>query len=146
LPETAMLQNPISIEDIESCLPEQLSSDASLGAGTAPLHAAELFILASINRSVTAPDIAAAAGVSRRYIHRLFRKKYAVTPMQFLQNLRIAVANQIILQGKATSVRHIAAWLQFSNPGQFSKLYCKIYHHPPSADINRQRDSADQGQ
>lgn len=104
-----------------------------------PLNIAETFIRDNTTNPVTASDIAAAAGLNTRALQRLFRKKHAATPTQFLLNVRIAVAREMILRGEVLSVRQIAAQLQFSNPSRFSKLYRKIHTHIPSEEIRQLR-------
>ena len=99
------------------------------------LALAEEFIRNNICNSVSISDIANAVGINIRALQRLFRKGRGTTPIQVLQNGRIAAAHEIISSGKATSVRELAAKLHFSNPGRFSKLYRKTYSAVPSEQI-----------
>ena len=99
------------------------------------LALAEEFIRNNICNSVSISDIANAVGINIRALQRLFRKCRGATPIQVLQNGRIAAAHEIISSGKATSVRELAAKLHFSNPGRFSKLYRKTYSAVPSEQI-----------
>ena len=99
------------------------------------LALAEEFIRNNICNSVSISDIANAVGINIRALQRLFRKCRGATPIQVLQNGRIAAAHEIISSGKATFVRELAAKLHFSNPGRFSKLYRKTYSAVPSEQI-----------
>lgn len=107
------------------------------------LRTAEEFLHANLCNPVAVADIAAAAGLRVRALQRLFRSRHAATPMRVLLNLRIEAARDIIQRGDASSVRDVAAQLQFSNPSRFSKFYRKIHSCIPSQDIRqRQQDAA----
>ena len=105
------------------------------------LRIAEEFLRTNIGNPVAVADIAAATGLKVRALQRVFRNTYGDTPMQFLLNLRIQAAREIILRGDASSVRDVAAQLLFSNPSRFSKLYRKIHRCIPSQDIRQHQQN-----
>ncbi|MHC1550646.1 helix-turn-helix domain-containing protein [Phyllobacterium sp. K27] len=107
-----------------------------------PLALAETFMLENLSNPIAATDIAEAAGVNVRALQRLFSKTYAATPTQVLQQKRIALAREMILNGEALSVRHVAARFQFSNPARFSKLYRRFHSRTPSQEIRQGRANA----
>jgi transcriptional regulator GlxA family with amidase domain len=99
---------------------------------------AEEFIRQNIYNSISTPDIALTLGINTRALQRLFRRYRGATPIQVLASFRIAAAREMIISKQATAVRDIAARLQFTNPGRFSKLYRKIYSTTPSEEIRGQ--------
>jgi transcriptional regulator GlxA family with amidase domain len=120
--------------------PDYAKRDKPARGPQVQLHLAEEFIRENIYRPINIIDIATATGINLRALQRLFRKHHGATPIQVLANFRIAAACALILSGQATSVRHLASKLHFSNPGRFSKLYRTTCSHTPSEDIRAHRD------
>ncbi|ATU95712.1 helix-turn-helix transcriptional regulator [Phyllobacterium zundukense] len=116
-------------------LPERASASKPTRAAQAQLLLAEAYIRHNIYNPINITDIAADTGVNIRALQRVFRKYRQATPIQVIASFRIAEARALILTGQATSVRHLAAKLHFSNPGRFSKLYRTTYSQTPSEDI-----------
>ncbi|MCO4319446.1 AraC family transcriptional regulator [Phyllobacterium sp. 21LDTY02-6] len=118
--------------------------DTTIPPAPNPLQEAEDFIQANITKPLAISDIADAAELSVRSLQRLFRRRHASSPLQYLLAIRIAAARDIILRGEVSTVREIAAMLHFSNPGRFTRLYQRKYKEVPSADLRRVRHGNDQ--
>lgn len=67
-------------------------------------------------------EIAGAAYLSKFHFLRLFKQAYGVSPYQYIQELRVAKARQL-LSGTTMAVAEIAAFLGFDNPQSFSRLF-----------------------
>ncbi len=110
------------------------------------LKLAEAFIRENLYNPITIADIAAVAGLTVRSLQRLFRKYHGDTPVKILMSFRVAAARELILEGKAASVRDVAARFHFTNPGRFSKLYRTMFSRVPSEEIRAQTGKGDGGQ
>ncbi len=47
---------------------------------------------------LTAPDIAAKLGISTRHVNNIFKEQYGLTPMQYLTQIRIQVAERLLAE------------------------------------------------
>ena len=63
------------------------------------LAEARAFIEREFRRSPSLDEIARAAGVSVYHFHRLFRQAYGKTPKQLVEELRVAEAQRLALEG-----------------------------------------------
>lgn len=59
--------------------------------------------------------------VSKYHLQRLFKKNYGLTPKQYLINLRIHKAKQLLIEG--TSVTETCFAVGFESLGSFSTLF-----------------------
>jgi len=80
------------------------------------------FIHASYQEQPQLEGMANAACLSKFHFLRLFKQVYHISPYQYLQQLRIQKAQQL-LQGSAMSVLDIADALGFENSNSFSRLF-----------------------
>jgi AraC family transcriptional regulator len=67
-------------------------------------------------------DVAGAACLSKFHFLRLFKQAFGVSPYQYIQELRLTKARQL-LSGTTMAVAEIAAFLGFDNPQSFSRLF-----------------------
>lgn len=67
-------------------------------------------------------ELAGAACLSKFHFLRLFKQAYGVSPYQYIQELRLTKARQL-LSGTSMGVAEIAAFLGFDNPQSFSRLF-----------------------
>ncbi len=80
------------------------------------------------NMSVT--DIAATAGVSTRYLRRIFQDNFHTTPGHYLAARRIEKAKEM-LANTSLSIKEIAYASGFSSPRQFSAVFRRLEGYPP---------------
>ena len=71
-------------------------------------------------------------GYSFRYVNKLFKEKYGVTPTQYLVNLRILKSMELLAETKL-KIGEIAAQTGFSDEYYFSKFFKKQTGTSPSA-------------
>ncbi len=67
-------------------------------------------------------DVAGAACLSKFHFLRLFKQAYGISPYQYIQDLRLTKARQL-LSGTTLAVAEIATFLGFDNPQSFSRLF-----------------------
>lgn len=112
----------------------------SLGAafGARPLQAPALqrarrWILDHLHEDLDLRQIAAAAAVSTRTLHNLFRKETAMTPMEYVRALRIEQVWLALRGSGSESVTDLAVAFGFTNPGRFARQYRAQIGELPSA-------------
>lgn len=72
--------------------------------------------------SLTNAELAAACNISEVYFRKLFRKHFGISPKQFVIDVRIGRAKQLLEEG-ALSVSDISESCGFSNPYHFCRLF-----------------------
>ena len=96
------------------------------------IKAAEL-MEANIEEPLSLDELAAAIGVSRRQIERLFRRHLGQVPTKYYLELRLRRARELLLQ-TSMSIMDITTACGFQSPPHFSKCYRSVFGHPPSAE------------
>jgi transcriptional regulator GlxA family with amidase domain len=77
-------------------------------------------------------DLASAAGMTGRTFLRRFSAATGVTPVEYLQHVRVAKAREA-LERTLTPVDRIAWDVGYSDPAAFRKLFQKLTSLPPAA-------------
>jgi AraC-like DNA-binding protein len=77
-------------------------------------------------------DLAERAGCSEGHFHRLFKERTGKTPIAYLTDRRMEMAQQM-LRGTSLSVSRIAALVGYDDPLYFSRVFRRIVGHCPSA-------------
>jgi AraC-like DNA-binding protein len=99
---------------------------------------AEDFIRAQLAADITLDDIAAAAGVSARSLHRGFRSFRDTTPIAVLKSARLNAARAALLSGRA-SVTEAATEAGLTHLGKFAQDYRRAFGELPSETRRRRR-------
>jgi transcriptional regulator GlxA family with amidase domain len=76
-------------------------------------------------------EIAKRINISRRQLGRVFMKELNHPPQVFYRNLRLEFARQLLAHSKR-SVTSVAMECGFADAAHFSRLFKKVYGHPPS--------------
>lgn len=74
------------------------------------------------NPNITNEILAGLCNVSEVYFRRLFTGKYAMTPKQFIVNIRIEKAKQLLKEGQM-NIGEVAKRSGFTNPYHFSRIF-----------------------
>lgn len=89
------------------------------------------FIETNLSRRISLDEIAQEACLSRFHFSRLFKKHFAVSPMQFILNLRIYIAT-ILLQNSDASIFQVSVRAGFNNLSEFYRQFKKSHKMTPS--------------
>ncbi|MFT5888532.1 MAG: transcriptional regulator GlxA family with amidase domain [Zhongshania sp.] len=83
---------------------------------------AQNWLLRHFNEALTIKEMAAQSGLSERSFHRRFRQVVGLPPLQYLQKLRIEMA-QDLLQNSNLSVEEISQQCGYSDTSYFCRLF-----------------------
>ena len=82
-------------------------------------------------------DIAHAVGSPVRSLQRAFQETFGRSPMQYLRDLRLDMARQMLLAHPNAGVTQIALDCGFNHLGKFAAAYRDRFGEPPSATARR---------
>jgi AraC-like DNA-binding protein len=88
--------------------------------------------------TVSIQDLAKASGLSRTYVFRLFRKRYSMSPSDFILRYRMTLAAHKI-QGGSESLDAIATEVGYQTYAGFSTAFQKYFHILPT-EASRHKD------
>ncbi|MBE6726929.1 MAG: helix-turn-helix domain-containing protein [Ruminococcaceae bacterium] len=77
---------------------------------------------ANIYSDISLDDAAAEFGVSKMHVIRVFKKRFGITPMQYVIERRIGAAKSL-LTGTVMPIKEIASLLRYSNTQHFSASF-----------------------
>lgn len=80
------------------------------------------FLQHNYERSIKIGHLASLLNIDRSYLHRLFIEQSGLSPKQFLTNIRLERAKQLLLDSDL-NIKNIAYSVGFEDPGNFSKLF-----------------------
>ncbi|MFC4911464.1 helix-turn-helix domain-containing protein [Actinomadura gamaensis] len=97
------------------------------------LRRAIAYIEDNADAPITIADIAAAARVSVRAVQHAFRRHLDITPLGYLNQVRLAGAHTALREAESggTTVTAVAASWGFFHPGRFARDYRAAYGRPP---------------
>jgi transcriptional regulator GlxA family with amidase domain len=95
------------------------------------VHRAQDAIVAKPQREWDAEQIAASAFVSQRHIRRLFVEHAGITPIAYVNRIRIALARQI-LQSESASIEMVASRVGFGSARQLREAWRRETEGAPS--------------
>lgn len=75
-------------------------------------------------------DLASLSAVSETYFRKLFKKVYSISPSQYIMNLRLEYASQL-LQSQLYSVLQVSEQSGFNDVKYFSRIFKKHYGISP---------------
>jgi transcriptional regulator GlxA family with amidase domain len=115
-------------------LPENISPT---DAQTAPPTVRRVIELVDndATQDLTLARLAEAAGVRPRALQYAFRRHLGVTPLSYLQDVRLEAAHRDLVAAdpsQGDTVAAIAARWRFAHPGRFSARYRARYGRDPS--------------
>ena len=94
------------------------------------LRRALAFLYNNSSRNISVEQIAEESGISVSLLRKLFVDYCGVSPVHFLQNLRISRAEEM-LKNSNLSISEIALTCGFENSGYFIRFYRRRYGTPP---------------
>jgi len=137
-------QDPALVESMEGVLVRLLQSTPMLtmfsGAASPAISSdvrrAEAFIHSEADRDIALRDIARAAEVSARTLQSNFIRYRNMTPTQYLRNVRLERARELLLGGKHR-VLDAALESGFSHLGRFANRYRARFGESPSRTLRQ---------
>ena len=90
------------------------------------------YLIQNYNHPMTNDELAAQTEYSTSYFRKLFHDTYGVSPLEYLQNLRIRKAKEL-LRDNTSSISEIAISLGYANLYDFSRTFKRETGLSPSA-------------
>lgn len=97
----------------------------------AVVQSAVRFLHDHLQRELKMSDLAAHVGYSAKHLNRLFRQSLGVTPLHYVQHLRLQTAAELLAGQPGMTVRQAAAHIGME-PVYFARLFRRYYGVPPS--------------
>ena len=98
----------------------------------------------NIERPLSLDEIAAATGLSRRQIERLFKRHLNCVPKRYYLQMRLRRARELLLQ-TSMPIIDITTACGFQSPPHFSRCYRAQFGCPPSAERQSRQGKPDAG-
>lgn len=99
------------------------------GTNTIVSHAVEQMSLRYYDANCSIDDIARIVGISRSQMYRLFMHDFGISPKQYLTNLRMRRAAELLPR---LSVKEVADSVGYAEPIHFSSAFKRYYGVSPS--------------
>ena len=118
--------------DIAVYIKENLYDPKYLSAGQQTiLTKAEAYISEHCTvESISIGDLSAYCGVSETYLRKLFRAKYSMSPVSYINRSRLSYAHALLLSGEY-SVSDACFMSGFGDASYFCRVYRSRYGYPP---------------
>lgn len=97
------------------------SGDGNVRAAEYAATAAD-FIRQTLQRGIGASDVAKYVGITEKYLCKIFRQYYGITPVEFINECRNDKSMRL-LRTTALDVKSIASLCGFDDPNYFSKWF-----------------------
>jgi len=101
-----------------------------LSGKSALLREAIHYIEENFSERIAVEELAAAFYISPDHFSRLFRQSTGVSPIEYINHLRISKASQLLVIGGAT-VSEVAAKVGIQDPSYFTRLFKQITGQTP---------------
>lgn len=103
---------------------------------------AEEFALAHLDDRVFVADLCRAAGVSERTLQLAFQEIMQITPVAYLNRVKLHRARACLLAASpaSTTITSVAMDWGFWHFGEFTKAYKACFHETPSQTLRRKSD------
>ena len=89
------------------------------------------FMRANLHRKLSLDELAGAANLSRSHLCHLFKTETGISPMQYLQRLRMEAAGRLLATTRM-SVKQICHTVGYTHKSLFVRHFKKAYGHTPS--------------
>ncbi len=93
---------------------------------------AQEFIAARCHWPLTVEEIAAALGISRSHLYRLFHRHIGISPGDYLARYRVQTACSLLRSG-TLPVKYIAYSVGYEDPLYFTKVFRRVMGESPTA-------------
>lgn len=86
---------------------------------------AQAYVHYNYAQAIGRKDIADAVGVSENYLSQIFRQETSISPLDYLNRVRIARAKEYLLKNDE-SITQIAVCVGYNDPAYFSRVFRKL--------------------
>lgn len=119
----------------------RLRQIASTGSQSQQIARVIEWLKANFAQPFRVDDLSAKAGMSDSTFHHHFRSMTALSPLQFLKQLRLQEARRLMLVERLDAGT-AAFQVGYESPSQFSREYSRLFGAPPLRDITNLRQMA----
>lgn len=110
---------------------EEREETVELSADQQLLEDLKTYIQNHLDEEISVEQLADAGTMSRRQLYRKLKSLTGFTPAQFIREIRLQHALQLLQQHKAGTISEIAYSVGFSTPGYFSRLFKERFGSSP---------------
>lgn len=89
------------------------------------------YMYKNMNSDISLSDMASLVHLSNDYFSQLFKKFFLVSPIRFLNEMRIECAKVLLENNNNMTTAEAACLVGFNDISYFNKTYKDIYGHPP---------------
>ena len=97
------------------------------------------YVLDRLEQPLTVHGVARGVGISRVYLHRLFKEFEGESPQAWIQRHRMSLAAELLQSGGQT-VQEVAYTLGWADPYAFSRSFKRVTGVPPSRIVGRRSE------
>ena len=96
----------------------------------------------NLDKSISATDLAKAAGVSQTMLQKAFHKAFGTTAGKYITSVKMREAKRLIDESQI-SLKEVSLRTGFSSPQYFSHAYHEFYGRPPVSDRRTVKPTTD---
>ena len=100
------------------------------------LNEALSYIEQNINSELKVSELASLTYLSAGHFRKVFKDSTGLTPMEYINTLRVSKAVQHLKEGKCT-VAEVAELVGISDPNYFTRLFKKVTGHTPKGAVEQ---------
>lgn len=126
-----MLHCKAILHDIIYCLVNDIANQRVDRHTVAKLKPALAYMAENLSNTTTLGTLAEKTGLSITHFRRLFKQAYGLSPLEYLTNLRINRAKELIASDKFT-IGEVAQMVGYESIYHFSRLFKKVTGETPS--------------
>ena len=119
----------------------RLRQIASAGSRSQQIARSIEWLKENFSRPLRIDDLAAKASMSPSTFHHHFRAMTALSPLQYMKQLRLQEARNLMLAQQLDAAT-AAFRVGYESPSQFSREYSRLFGAPPLRDISNLRQMA----
>ena len=132
-----------SADECRMCLEtslKELWKTASAHTGSTTLCAKiAQYLEINLREQISLTALAQRFGYTPSYLNRIFKKEYGVSPLQYLTDLRISRAKELLLRHPDISIKTVASSVGYEDSRYFSRIFKNETGMTPSAWTEREK-------
>lgn len=98
----------------------------------------ETYMMEHYREEITISRLCELVQLSPAYVIGIFKEVYRQTPIEFIHQIRISVARDLLLQ-TAMNISEVSDYLGFCDPTYFNRVYKKVTGRPPSTLLKQRK-------